>query len=366
VEETSEDRVAEVVGRTSGATSDAIVGNDITPTDANDVIDKVNNGTYDPNTATAPEKAVAEAAAAELKENTEAISKELDLEIDPTAPANDPLRLSDESNPVGKKNANTLRGKFADFIERTTGIKLTKEKTSLTDAEKKAAEEAQARVKEQLKTETSPGKMKMLQAALAILSTLASALALLFKLNALKDFLENLARGMDSCSEVNLAERIDNKLSCGDSSSDAVKTACVCGADGVPAGLTNLCTNLDATHTCPTWKYVYQEYHWYNVLPALAADIAGAPQGILDWFVKNKWTLIIGAVVIIAIIFAFGYAKHYIFKSNAPAAPAVAAPVAAPAVAAPVAAPVVAAPAVAAPVAAPAVAAPAVAAVNTA
>jgi len=319
--------------------NEAIQNNpNITPERINQIRDEVENGTYPVSgeTYTPEDKAIGDAFVQFRDGNIKASAAAGEFETPDGAPPNDPMAFSVEGDnttagAAGARNATKVRAYFREFIKGATlgiidigdgvpkqdGTPPDKPPVEDTPENRSIIDKAIKKVQDAFDIETSPGKKQLLKALLALLPNVFTGLGLLFTLKKTKDFLEEIAKGMDECDEVNFSKHTQIKLECGDGSSDALKAACLCpGAPGAPTGLSNLCSTFEPTHTCPDYRYIYFEYHWWNVLPAIVAGVQQGPQNFLDFITKNKWKFIIGGILILAFILAFGLIKHYAFGSN--------------------------------------------------
>jgi len=228
------------------------------------------------------------------------------------APPDDPFSLKDESHPDGKANADILRGKFIKIVKdldlETDSDGIPKD----TPVNQGKISKAMDYLKSAFDKEESPIKNQILKALLTIIPQLISGLVFWMKINAMKGVLDGLAKGMDECDEVNFTNRTQVTLQCGDASRDVVKNACGC-PDAVASTLSTLCTTFNPANTCASgYKYVYLEYHWYNVLPAIAADVVKVPSSILDFLKNNKWTLLSIIGVFLLMVLVYFLIKHYV------------------------------------------------------
>ncbi len=228
------------------------------------------------------------------------------------APPDDPFSLKNESNQDGKANADILRGKFKKLVN-DLDLETDSDGTPKdTPANQGKISKAMDYLKSAFDKEESPIKNQMLKALLVIVPQLISAWVFWMKINAMKGVLDGLAKGMDECDEVNFTNHTQVTLVCGDSSRDVVKNACAC-PDSAASTLSTLCTTFNPANTCAAgYNYIYFEYHWYNVLPALAANVAKVPGSILDFFKNNKWTILSIIGIFFLLVLVYFLIKHYI------------------------------------------------------
>ena len=216
----------------------------------------------------------------------------------------------DQSTSEGAKNANGFISWVEGFAKQIGLIK--DPKTGELDTTSPKAKETIAKASKDLQDKASKEPNTKTQIALKILALLVPVIGALidaWKLKTLKDTLEQIAQSFNECDEVNYSARTQTKLTC-DTNNPNLKSNCICGTSGSAPFLQGICTTFDPTHTCPTFDYVFIEYHWYNLFAAVVHGVEAIP----SWFGKNKWNILIGVSIFFAILILFGLIKHYAFS----------------------------------------------------